>query len=325
MLTLDQVVQWDKTLRGVVIFIVIVVIVLFCIAPFTFLGQIQDFISSIQNTARNQNSQQAEPKLEVNVKENSSYWENLASDLPQFISNLNVSVKNLGNGSAENVEITTKIDGAHYNTESIALLQPSEAYASLITVTVDDKSAKIVTIEASCSLSSNSKTVIVNANLSRKFDEDLCRSFITPDDQNVIELKNEILKDKPVLTVNWMALRDWVGNNIQYRSDSEIHGESEFWQFPNETIQLRTGDCEDFSLLLCSLLRADGWSSDSVYVIVGEQNSQYHAWVRVIWNDIQYNIEPQGNGFATFLGDILSLSGYNAKYYFNDEKFGHFA
>jgi hypothetical protein len=121
-----------------------------------------------------------------------------------------------------------------------------------------------------------------------------------------------------------MALRDWVGNNIQYRSDSEIHGESEFWQFPNETIQLRTGDCEDFSLLLCSLLRADGWSPDNVHVIVGEQNSQYHAWVRVIWNDMQYNIEPQGNGFAMIGGDILTLSGYNAKYYFNDEKFGSF-
>jgi len=311
-------------LRRVVIFIVIVVIVLFCIAPFTFLGQIQDFISSIQNTARNQNSQQAEPKLEVNVKENSSYWENLASDLPQFISNLDVSVKNLGNGSAENVEVTTKIDGANYNTESIALLQPSEAYTNSIAVEVGYKSAKIVTIEASCPLSSSSKTVIVNANLSRIFDENLCRSFITPDDQDVVELKNKILKDKPVLTVNWMALRDWVGNNIQYRSDSEIHGERDYWQFPNETIQLRTGDCEDFSLLLCSLLRADGLSPDSVYVIVGEQNNQYHAWVKVIWNDIQYNIEPQGNGFAIAVGDILTLSGHNAKYYFNDEKLGSF-
>jgi len=307
-----------------VIFIVIVVIALFCIAPFTFWDQIQDVISGIQNAARNQNSQQMGPKLEVNVKENSSYWENLASDLPQFISNLDVSVTNLGNGSAENVEVTTKIDGANYNTEAIALLQPSEAYTNSITVEIGYKSAKIVTIEASCPLSSNSKTVIVNANLSRNFDENLCRSFITPEDQNVVELKNKILKDKPVLTVNWMALRDWVGNNIQYRSDSEIHGERDYWQFPNETIQLRTGDCEDFSLLLCSLLRADGWSPDSVYVIVGEQNNQYHAWVKVIWNDIQYNIEPQGNGFAIAFGDPLSLSGYNAKYYFNDEKFGNF-
>ena len=306
------------------VFVVIVVIVLFCIAPFTFWDQIQNFVSSIQNVARNQNSQQVGPKLEVNVEENSSYWENLASDLPDLISNLDVSVTNLGNGSAENVEVTTKIDGANYNTESIALLQSSEAYTNSITLKVGYKSAKMVTIEASCPLSSSSKTVIVNANLSRIFDENLCRSFVTPEDQNVVELKNKILKDKPVLTLDWMALRDWVGNNIQYRSDSEIHGERDYWQFPNETIQLRTGDCEDFSLLLCSLLRADGWLPDSVYVIVGEQNNQYHAWVKVIWNNIQYNIEPQGNGFAMIGGDILTLSGYNAKYYFNDEEFGSF-
>ncbi len=306
------------------IFLVIVVILLFCIAPFTFRDQIQDFISRIQNIARNQSSQQAGPKLEVKVKENSSYWENLASGLPEFTSRLDVSVTNLGNDSAENVEITTKIDGATCNSETIALLQPYEAYANSITVKVGYKSAKIVTIEASCPLSSDFKTVIVNANLSRKFDENLCRSFITPEDQNVVELKNKILKDKPVLTSDWIALRDWVGNNVKYRSDSEIHDEQEYWQFSNETIQLRTGDCEDFSILLCSLLRADGWSPDSVCVIVGEQNNQYHAWVRVIWNDIQYNIEPQGTGFATFLGDILGLSGYNAKYYFNDEKFGSF-
>jgi len=40
---------------------------------------------------------------------------------------------------------------------------------------------------------------------------------------------------------------------------------------------------------------------------------------KVIWSDIQYNIEPQGNGFAIAIRDILSLSGYNAKYSFNDE------
>jgi len=311
-------------LRRVVVFIVIVVILLFCIAPFTFRDQIQDFISRIQNTAGNQNSQQAGPKLDVDVKENSSYWENLASDLPELISNLDVSVTNLGNGSAENVEVTTKIDGANYNTESITLLQPSEAYTNSIAVEVGYQSAKIVTIEASCPLSSNSKTVIVNANLSRNFDENLCRSFITPEDQNVVELKNKVLEDKPVLTSDWIALRDWVGNNIQYRSDPEIHGEREYWQFSNETIQLRTGDCEDFSILLCSLLRADEWSPGNVYVIVGEQNNQYHAWVRVIWNDIEYSIEPQANGFAVIGSDISSLSGYTAKYYFNDEKFGSF-
>jgi transglutaminase-like putative cysteine protease len=222
------------------------------------------------------------------------------------------------------VKIITRIDGENGNTESLALLGPSETYEKSIKVNTSYKSADMVTVEASCSLSSDSKTIILNDDVSRVFSENPCCSFVKPNDQNVVELKNRILADKTPVTANWMAFRDWIGNNIEYTSDYEAHGEEEYWQFPNETIQLETGDCEDFFLLLCSLLRADGWSSDDVFVVFGEKNNQYHAWVRVIWNGMQYNIEPQGNGFAIAIGDILSLSGYSIKYYFNDLKVGSF-
>ena len=166
---------------------------------------------------------------------------------------------------------------------------------------------------------------MVDTNISRIFNETSCFSFITPEDPGLITLRNEILEDKmAMLTPDWMKFRDWVGNRIQYRSDSEIHGEREYWQFSNETKQLETGDCEDFSILLVSLLRSNGWSTDNVYVVVGEQNAQYHAWVRLVWNDIQYNIEPQGSGFELFLGDVATLSGFTAICYFNDQEFGTF-
>ena len=166
---------------------------------------------------------------------------------------------------------------------------------------------------------------LIDTNVSRVFNETSCFSFITPKDPSVIDLRNEILQDSiAILTPDWMKFRDWVGNKIEYRSDSEIHGEREYWQFANETIQLETGDCEDFSILLCSLLRSNGWTTDSVYVIVGAQNDQYHAWVRLVWNDLQYNIEPQGSGFDMFVGDVTYLSGYEAICYFNDQEFGTF-
>jgi hypothetical protein len=228
-------------------------------------------------------------------------------------------VSNVGNFSAENVEVITKIDGERISTQPLELLQSSETYKNSITVFTSFESARMVTVEASCIFSADSKTVIINANLTRNFSEDLFRSYVTPEDQNVIELRTKILENKPLVTLNWVAFRDWIGNNIKYTDDYETHSENEYWQFPNETIQLKTGDCEDFSLLLCSLLRADGWPPDKAYVVVGEKNNQYHAWVRMIWNDFQYNIEPQGNGFAIVMGDVLSLSGYNAKYFFNDE------
>jgi hypothetical protein len=166
---------------------------------------------------------------------------------------------------------------------------------------------------------------LVETQVPRVFNETSCFSFITPNDPSVISLRDEILKDSiAVLTPDWMKFRDWVGNKIEYRSDSEIHGETEYWQFANETIQLETGDCEDFSILLCSLLRSNGWETNSVYVVVGKQNNQYHAWVKLIWNDLQYNIEPQGSGFDVLIGDLTFLSGYQAVCYFNDLEFGIF-
>jgi transglutaminase-like putative cysteine protease len=164
---------------------------------------------------------------------------------------------------------------------------------------------------------------LVTEDISRVFNETLCYSFITPDDPSVVSLRNEILQDNiALLTPDWMAIRDWVGNRIQYVSDSEIHNEREYWQFSNETIQLETGDCEDFSILLCSLLRSNGWEPNSVHVIIGEQNNQHHAWVRLIWEGRQYNIEPQGSGFDIVMGDYLNLSGFEAICFFNDQEFG---
>ncbi len=167
--------------------------------------------------------------------------------------------------------------------------------------------------------------IYADTDIPRVFNETYCFHFITPNDPSVTNLRDEILQETlAVLTPDWMKFRDWVGNRIDYKYDSDIHGERDFWQFSNETIQLETGDCEDFSILLCSLLRSNGWNTDSVYVVVGEQNSQYHAWVMLIWNDIKYNIEPQGSGFDVVLGDVTYLSGYKAICYFNDQEFGVF-
>jgi len=75
-------------------------------------------------------------------------------------------------------------------------------------------------------------------------------------------------------SINWgdiKALYDWVNNNIQYRDDGlypvlpdnpadaktgGLDETDQMAQMPNETLQLRKGDCEDTAVLLCSLVRA---------------------------------------------------------------------
>lgn len=69
--------------------------------------------------------------------------------------------------------------------------------------------------------------------------------------------------------LNWVCNNDsdmdkvryvtqFVDRNIEYHSDSDIYGFEEYWATPIETLYLRTGDCEDKSILACSILLAMG-------------------------------------------------------------------
>ncbi len=125
------------------------------------------------------------------------------------------------------------------------------------------------------------------------------------------------MKD-PVIP-DWIEIRDWVAKNIKYTSDAETHQTSEYWQLPKETLAMRTGGCEGLSILLCSLLRANGWTPDEVYVVLGEKDGELHAWVKLNVDAIGWqNLEPQEGALNTIVGDSYSLSGYKAKYNFND-------
>lgn len=109
--------------------------------------------------------------------------------------------------------------------------------------------------------------------------------FVTPNDSDVSSI---------VLSVtggwsnpsNWneywsdvKAMYDWVVGNVEYRSDGlypvlpstpagSIEYSMEMWQFPNETLALRQGDCEDMAILLASM-------------ILSYNDGEY--WVECIW------------------------------------------
>ena len=157
----------------------------------------------------------------------------------------------------------------------------------------------------------------VEPQLTRTFDPSEAPSYITPNDPTIQQTLNNIVKNR--LIPDWIEIRDCIANKIEYVSDDITHGVPEYWQLPTETLSLSTGDCEDFSILLCSLYRAIGWDEDEVCVVLGEKDGNYHAWVKLDVDTIGWqNIEPQVGGLNTLIGDFLSLSGYTAKYNFND-------
>jgi len=210
--------------------------------------------------------------------------------LPNFVSNVRYSISNIGNADAINVSVTVYIDGKIYSSNILPLLKFSDIYYSSFSVLTVYDSSSTVLIRASCQDSTESYTFSIGSNLVRApgyltEDINLIKLYITPNEANVVNIKNKILADKFILDPrpDWMVLRDWVGNSITYKYDSDIHGVDDYWQLPKETLQLRTGDCEDSAILLCSLLRSAGYSANDVFVFIGESDGKGHAWVSFRW------------------------------------------
>ena len=95
----------------------------------------------------------------------------------------------------------------------------------------------------------------------------------------------DILGDPPytLFQAGFDDIRDWVAINIDYKPDEERWGK-DHWQTPEETLLYRTGDCEDFSILLCSLFRAYGIDAGRVYVDRGVDGGEDgHAFLIENW------------------------------------------
>ncbi|HUX48084.1 MAG TPA: transglutaminase-like cysteine peptidase [Dehalococcoidia bacterium] len=174
------------------------------------------------------------------------------------------------------------------------------------------------------------------------WDEEKFTEFITPDCPYIAGCLQDIdptyegdPPDRPTQD-GFDAIRDWVAANIEYKTDEEQWGIEEYWQTPEETLSLRTGDCEDFAILLCTLLRAYGVSEEQIYVAVGIDDDGYgHAFLIENWYlDGEWRaIEPQA-GAQTFppgrrfkdysladfklLRDYEIILGFNDSYYYDE-------
>jgi len=166
------------------------------------------------------------------------------------------------------------------------------------------------------------------------------KAYITPNSTLVLDCLQDIVGDPPYepTKAGFDAIRDWVAVNIDYVSDEEQWGVLEYWQTPEETLSLHTGDCEDFAILLCTLLRAYGIGAEQIYVAVGIDNEGYgHAFLIENWYlDGEWRaIEPQvgtqtfppGRRFKDYslvdfklLRDYEIILGFNDSYYY-DESF----
>ncbi len=163
------------------------------------------------------------------------------------------------------------------------------------------------------------------------------RAYITPECSLVRQSLQTIVGAPPYepSKSGFAAIRDWVAASVEYKSDQEQWGVIDYWQTPDETLALHTGDCEDFAILLCTLLRAYGIPAEQMYVAVGVDNQGHgHAFLienwylggewRAIEPQVGTQTFPPGRRFKDYnladfklLRDYEIVAGFNDSYYYD--------
>lgn len=102
----------------------------------------------------------------------------------------------------------------------------------------------------------------------------------------------------------------FVSMNISYRTDDAIYGTTEYWATPTETLYLRCGDCEDRSILACSIMLAMGLDA----VLLDYSN---HCAPGVIYENTVYKTEFDNFSTKNLIRDdeyptVLTINDLNS-------------
>jgi hypothetical protein len=162
------------------------------------------------------------------------------------------------------------------------------------------------------------------------------RALITVDDQVVRAKVEEITRACRTREEKQQAIFEYVRKEIEYVTEgnpkkwsyprSFLQFKLEFWQLPRETIEWGKGDCEDQSILLCTMMRIAGVPASDVRVVLGivhfGEEGGGHAWTEFKIGDEWYALES-----TISTANYISRSQYYEWFspdiwgWFNDEEY----
>jgi hypothetical protein len=156
-------------------------------------------------------------------------------------------------------------------------------------------------------------------------------NFITPQDPLVISIVNSVTggwsntSDWNEFWTDYKALYNWVITNIDYAYDQyypilpsnpeyPVYYIAEAWQFPNETLTLGTGDCDDQAILLCSMFRCYCNSQYRVECVVIYGSSFGHVGVQVpVEGDKLVIFDPAGHYYSSDIWGTIVFNDINVE------------
>jgi hypothetical protein len=149
-----------------------------------------------------------------------------------------------------------------------------------------------------------------------------CQSFITPDSPAVSDKVKEITgsysEDTNELWRDSERLYRWVTENIEYSYDSytpklpedisqTLTWTQEFWRTPEETLDDKTGDCEDMATLLASMLLNYNEGKFTIWCVLIQNERVAHAAVAFpVQGDKLTILDPAGKYLTGLYGSIGS-------------------
>lgn len=94
--------------------------------------------------------------------------------------------------------------------------------------------------------------------------------FLAYPNKVIENLANRIVEPGDSNDVKAYKILMWVQDNIEYKSDIENYGRTEWWTTPMETLDRMSGDCEDGAFLIHSLMLNAGIPWDRIRTYGGE-------------------------------------------------------
>ena len=150
------------------------------------------------------------------------------------------------------------------------------------------------------------------------------QSFITPNNSSVsakvLEVTGGYSEDINEYWRDCERLYQWVVNNIVYSYDSympilpqsisdDLVWQQDYWRMPEETIEDKTGDCEDMAVLLASMLRNYNEGKYQIWVLVIRSGELGHAAVAFpVQGGRLAILDPAGNYYTGQYGALQSES-----------------
>jgi predicted transglutaminase-like cysteine proteinase len=113
-------------------------------------------------------------------------------------------------------------------------------------------------------------------------------------------------------TIKMRKIIEWIVENIKYKSDLIIHNTPEYWQYPNETLSLKTGDCEDMAILAYFMALQAGIPNWRLQLAVGDCRGGGHCWLQYISPEINDFINADAAYWPNdSINDLTNLNSAN--------------